>query len=316
MSLEKRQLSTDVLPMSHRQHTIILVPHAKAKLLKFRVTNLHLGIAGGALLFLTAFALWFTWSYFQASSSPAEVARLRRENAELRKVRQGFEKDLQTLAERLTASEDRTRQLAIMAGVESLGGGGEAGIGGPQPLDPLAETADAVDAVDAADLAVLESRAGSMGGTLDAVESKLVERLSWISSTPAIAPVRGILTSGFGYRSDPMTHGRGRHEGIDIAAPAGLPVKATADGVVLSAEEEGGYGKAVFLSHGFGVATRYAHLSHMDVRPGQKVCRGEVVGRVGSTGRSTGYHLHYEVRIDGAPVNPLAYILDSENGGL
>lgn len=298
--------------MSHRQHTIILVPHAKAKLLKFRVTNLHLGLAGGILFLLTAFAFWFIWSYFQASSSPAEIARLRRENAELRQVRQSFERDLKTLSDKLAASEDRTRQLAIMAGVESLGGG-EAGIGGPSPAGNLA---DAEEDDGAVDLAALESRAGSLGGTLDAVEAKLAERLSWISSTPAIAPVRGILTSGFGYRSDPLTHGRGRHEGIDIAAPAGLPVRAAADGVVLSAEEEGGYGKAVFLSHGFGVATRYAHLSHIDVQPGQRVRRGDVVGRVGSTGRSTGNHLHYEVRIDGNPVNPLAYILDSENGGL
>jgi murein DD-endopeptidase MepM/ murein hydrolase activator NlpD len=285
--------------MPHRQHTIILVPHAKAKLLKWRVTNLQLGVAGCTLLALTAVALGLLWSYFHDSSSPAELARLRQENQKLRHVNSSFEKSLKNLGERLSASEDRTRQLAIMAGVESLGTNGEAGVGGPMPAEDAG-----------ADLSSLENRTGQLAGTLDAVQAKLQDRLLWISSTPAIAPVKGILTSGFGYRSDPMTHGRGSHEGIDIAAPPGRPVQATADGVVLSAAEENGYGKAVLLSHGFGLATRYAHLSQLDVKPGQRIHRGDIVGRVGSTGRSTGYHLHYEVRIDGEPVNPLAYFLD------
>lgn len=290
--------------MPNRQHTIILVPHAKARLLKWRVTNLQLGLAGGSLLLLLGTSLVLTWSYFHASSSPAELQRLRRENEKLKEVNSTFDKSLKSLTDRLAASEDRTRQLAIMAGVESLGPNAEAGVGGPTPAG---DTGDG----EPASLTSLESRAGQMSGTLEAVAAKLDQRMRWISSTPAIAPVRGILTSGFGTRSDPMTHGRGHHEGVDIAAPAGQPVQAAADGIVLSAELENGYGNAVFLSHGFGIATRYAHLSQIDVKPGQKIHRGDVVGRVGSTGRSTGYHLHYEVRVDGEPVNPLAYILDN-----
>jgi murein DD-endopeptidase MepM/ murein hydrolase activator NlpD len=290
--------------MPNRQHTIILVPHAKARLLKWRVTNLQLGLAGGSLLLLLGTSLALTWSYFHASSSPAELQRLRRENEKLKEVNSTFDKSLKSLTDRLSASEDRTRQLAIMAGVESLEPSAEAGVGGPTPAG---DTGDG----EPASLTSLESRAGQMSGTLEAVAAKLDQRMRWISSTPAIAPVRGILTSGFGTRSDPMTHGRGHHEGVDIAAPAGQPVQASADGIVLSAEPENGYGNAVFLSHGFGIATRYAHLSQIDVKPGQKIHRGDIVGRVGSTGRSTGYHLHYEVRVDGEPVNPLAYILDN-----
>jgi murein DD-endopeptidase MepM/ murein hydrolase activator NlpD len=133
----------------------------------------------------------------------------------------------------------------------------------------------------------------------------------WISSTPAITPVKGIFTSGFGTRSDPLTHGSGNHQGVDIAAGAGQPVHASADGIVMIAGEQGGLGKAVFLAHGYGLTTRYGHMSAINVHAGQKVRRGDVIGRVGSTGRSTGYHLHYEVRMDGEPVNPLGYILDN-----
>ena len=222
------------------------------------------------------------------------------ENEKLRQVNLSFEASIKKLQEKLTENEDRARQLAIVAGVDSLGETSEAGVGGGAP----------VDEANPYDLAAMDSRAGQLDGRLDAVESKLEERVRWISSTPAIAPVRGILTSGFGYRSDPMTHGRGVHQGVDIAASAGQPVHASADGVVMRAGLVGGLGKAVYLSHGYGLTTRYGHMSRVDVRPGQRVHRGDVVGLVGNTGRSTGFHLHYEVRVDGEPVNPLGYILD------
>src|SRR5262249_22820119 len=131
---------------------------------------------------------------------------------------------------------------------------------------------------------------------------------------PSIPPVRGIVTSGFGTRSDPLTHGPGVHQGVDIAAAAGQPVHATADGVVILAGNQSGYGEAVYIAHGLRLATRYGHPSELTARPGQRIQGGAVVGRVGSTGRSPGYHLHYEVRIDGNPVNPLAYILGGGEG--
>jgi murein DD-endopeptidase MepM/ murein hydrolase activator NlpD len=287
--------------MAKNHHTVIFVPHAYAKLRKWRVTNVQIGLAVAALLLLTLTAAYFIWAHFNTSINPVEITRLQSENEDLREVNQAFEASLRKLQEQLAEYEDRTRQLAIVAGVETLGGGVEAGIGGGTE----------VENVGLRDLPVLESRAEVLAGTLDAVEARLEERVRWISSTPAIAPVRGILTSGFGYRSDPLTHGRGVHQGIDIAAAPGQPVRASADGIVMRATDQGGgLGKAVFLAHGFGLTTRYGHLSRIEVRPGQRVKRGDVIGRVGSTGRSTGPHLHYEVRLDGDPVDPLAYILD------
>jgi len=113
------------------------------------------------------------------------------------------------------------------------------------------------------------------------------------------------MTSGFGYRRDPFGGGGEFHPGVDLAASAGSPVRATADGVVGRAGWNGGYGQMVALEQGNGIETRYGHMSQLAVVPGQQVRRGEVIGYVGSTGRSTGAHLHYEVRVNGRPVDPL-----------
>ena len=130
-------------------------------------------------------------------------------------------------------------------------------------------------------------------------------------SIPSRRPVEAMrLTSTFGHRSDPFTGRRARHNGIDIPGPIGTPIYATADGVVGRAQRAGGYGNLVEIDHGNGMQTRYGHLSQINVQPGQRVRRGDVIALMGSTGRSTGSHLHYEVRIAGAPVNPEPFIAD------
>ena len=133
-------------------------------------------------------------------------------------------------------------------------------------------------------------------------------------AVPSDKPVRtAAFTSGYGVRSDPFRGAAAMHAGIDLAGPMGTPIYATADGVVSTAEyNSGGYGKLVKINHGRGIETRYGHLSSMAVAPGQRVTRGQVIGRMGSTGRSTGSHLHYEVRIDGRAVNPVPFMQSNE----
>ncbi len=133
-------------------------------------------------------------------------------------------------------------------------------------------------------------------------------------AVPSDKPVRtAAFTSGYGVRSDPFQGRAVMHAGIDLSGPVGTPIYATADGMVLrSSWNAGGYGNLIELDHGRGINTRYGHLSSFSVHPGQRVKRGEMIGRMGSTGRSTGSHLHYEVRIDGRAVNPIPFMKSTD----
>lgn len=138
----------------------------------------------------------------------------------------------------------------------------------------------------------------------------LNERQSLLSATPSIKPARGWFTSKFGYRVSPFTQQPVMHNGLDIAAAPGSPIMAPADGVVSFAGYDPGYGKLVSIDHGYGVVTRFGHTSQLFVEVGQKVKRRDVIAAVGNTGRSTGPHVHYEVRVKNVPVDPANYVLD------
>ncbi len=130
-----------------------------------------------------------------------------------------------------------------------------------------------------------------------------------VMAIPSASPISSYrMTSSFGTRNDPFGRGRRRHNGLDMASPRGTPIYATADGIVGRAQWVSGYGKYVEINHGGDIQTRYGHMSQILVQPGARVTRGQMIGHVGSTGRSTGNHLHYEVRIDGIPVNPMPFL--------
>ncbi len=145
---------------------------------------------------------------------------------------------------------------------------------------------------------------------LESVIDQFRDKLSYLTSVPSIWPVKGWITSGFGYRISPFTHGLEFHEGVDIANALGTPIKAPAEGYVLYAGWARGYGNVLILGHGYGISTIYGHLSKILVKQGQHVYRGDIIALMGTTGRSTGPHLHYEVRVNGVPVNPLNYIIE------
>ena len=132
-------------------------------------------------------------------------------------------------------------------------------------------------------------------------------------SVPSRMPLNDTrLTSDYGMRTHPVLGGRRSHKGVDLSAPTGTPIYATADGMVSKAEWFSSYGKFVSIEHGADLQTRYAHMSDITVTAGSRVRKGDIIGYVGSTGRSTGPHLHYEVRIDGQAVNPVPYMVESE----
>jgi murein DD-endopeptidase MepM/ murein hydrolase activator NlpD len=130
---------------------------------------------------------------------------------------------------------------------------------------------------------------------------------------PSVQPVRTLsFTSNFGIRSDPFRGTAAMHAGVDIPGPVGTPIYATADGIINHAGRQGGYGNLVEINHGKGIATRYGHLSRIMVADNVRVTRGQLIGLMGSTGRSTGPHLHYEVRIDGHAVNPIPFLTTAD----
>jgi murein DD-endopeptidase MepM/ murein hydrolase activator NlpD len=129
-------------------------------------------------------------------------------------------------------------------------------------------------------------------------------------STPSIWPTKGYLTSGFGRRKSPIAGASRMHKGLDISNSVGTPIRAPARGTVTFSGSDGAYGICVTIDHGNGIVTRYAHLQRSSVKVGQYVQRGDVIAALGNTGRSTGPHLHYEVRVNGTPVNPMRYILN------
>jgi murein DD-endopeptidase MepM/ murein hydrolase activator NlpD len=160
-----------------------------------------------------------------------------------------------------------------------------------------------------------ENTIGLLRGVLNVIDAQIssvrsaVERQQLLANaTPSIWPTTGWLTSGFGGRRDPFTGGSDYHAGLDISADRGKPVRATADGTIGEAGWSGAYGNMVLVSHRFGLATRYGHLSRIAVSAGQTVHRGDVIGYVGSTGRSTSPHLHYEVLLNGQAINPLRFL--------
>jgi len=170
----------------------------------------------------------------------------------------------------------------------------------------------AVSELARAALSTPEDTFGVLRDLLHGLESRLrnvrrdVERRQELAAaTPSIWPAHGWLTGTFGGRSDPFTGEPGFHQGLDISTEKGQPVFATADGSVEAASYSGDYGNLIVLKHAFGLVTRYGHLSSFTVKPGQQVKRGDVIGYVGSTGRSTGAHLHYEILANGKLINPL-----------
>ena len=160
-----------------------------------------------------------------------------------------------------------------------------------------------------------ENTIGVLRGVLNVIDAQLssvrsaVQRQQLLASaTPSIWPTAGWLTSSYGGRVDPFTGGRDYHAGLDISADQGKPVRATADGTIVEAGYSGNYGNMVLVSHRFGLSTRYGHLSRLAVARNQTVKRGDVIGFVGSTGRSTSPHLHYEVLLNGKAIDPLRFL--------
>ena len=289
--------------MNKRYSTIIFVPHARAKFRKLKVSHRLLFSLVSLVTSSLCLSTFFSVQYFTSLSQTHELSKLRRENRDLQSANEQFSRSVESLRTQLHTVEDRTRKLAIIAGITTLDDSSQGGSGGARNDENGNPYRDDVDK--------MAFRSHRLQKDLNVLEERFVAQSRLLSSTPSVAPVRGILTDGFGGRSDPFTGEPGQHNAVDISSAVGQAVRAPADGIVVKAEWANGYGNVIYISHGYGYSTRYGHLSGFSVQPGTRVKRGDVIGYVGSTGRSTGPHLHYEVRVNNNPVNPLEYILNA-----
>ena len=292
--------------MPGRLNTIIIVPHSKARFVKFSFSTRTAIVAACAAtvgLILSIVAITYTGS---AVNRRLEVDRLRTDNIELADVNQELEATIAEVQGRLDEFEERTSRLALAAGMEAqavgFSGTGDNGtrVGAGGPYDRLPESPEA-----------LAAQGRWVERQLELVEGHLSEQERVLASTPSIAPSLGLITDGFGRRKDPFTGRLAFHRGLDLSARRGTPIKAPADGIVVFAGRNGGLGRTVRISHDFGFTTVYGHLDKISVEPGDEVHRGQELGLMGNSGRSTGPHLHYEVHVEGKAVNPLYYILDA-----
>jgi len=208
------------------------------------------------------------------------------------------------LIERLSTLEITANKLMVLSGVDedSLGGRG-----GPR-TDLVEKFYDEESLLN--QLNSLEKKSFSLRGEFDELQEYYSSRNILLSSSPSILPVIGYPSDRFGMRKDPFTGKNSFHPGIDFSAPLGMKVVATADGVTSFSGRQSNYGRLVILEHRFGLTTKYGHLRKMVVNPGQFVRKGEVIGYVGATGRATGPHLHYEVRLNGRALNPLRFLYE------
>jgi len=300
--------------LKKRFFTVFIVPQDPSHIRKFRLPlNLLktiviiLGISFAGFSFIL-------FDYTRVKLKTNELNRLREENAE-QKI------ELQALASKMTDVEFQMaklkqfdKKLRIITNMEVPGGSNQIlGIGGPSPDEDMT-------ALDAArnglvkqmhsDLDQLKAETRTQEKSFTELHEYLFKQTSLFASTPAIWPARGWVTSTFGYRISPFTGLRQMHEGLDIANAVGTPVFAPADGIVSKVDRENGVGKTISINHGYGIVTKYGHLSDMYAHVGKRVKRGEKIAAVGNTGRSTGPHLHYEVLVNGIHVNPEKYILN------
>jgi murein DD-endopeptidase MepM/ murein hydrolase activator NlpD len=300
--------------MSKRRWTLVLVPHGSEPSRIVEVSyNLLRGVVAivGVLVVLGLLVGYLTLSH---TTDLTRTARLQQENASLAREIGELHGRLTSLADTLSTISQRDAHIRVLANLEPIDPQVQkAGIGGPGSSDldltglsGLARRSAEVRV----DLGALIRRANLLASSFKEAADSLAFHRARLAATPSIMPTQGWLSSAFSaMRAHPILHLARPHEGIDVSAPMGSPIEAPAAGVVTEAGWETGYGNTITINHGYGIVTKFAHASKLLVKNGQRVARGQRIALVGNSGLATGPHLHYEVHVNGRPVDPLKYVL-------
>lgn len=284
---------------------MIIVPHSEETTYSLRLSLKAVRLLVGALIAGLSLFMMIACSYRQVWNESLEARSLREENR-----RQNEEMNL--------CAFETQQLLAQFERVESLTGKVTSRIGIAATDESLPDyenrlyasrSGEGVFNRAAHNITRLQQAVSEQSDSLNQINEQVEEYSRRLEATPSIWPAWGRITSGFGNRRSPFNRYVGQfHKGIDIAAPYGTPIYATAAGTVTGAGYRGGWGNLITINHGYGYETYYAHLSGFAVSGGERVSKGQVIGYMGRTGRSTGVHLHYEVHVNGVAVNPLNYI--------
>ncbi len=296
--------------------TILIFGHktSKTRHLRIRRKTVKMGLYFAAFFLLSI--TFFFCDYVQVKKKAYEVARLRQQTEVQRSQLHFFSSKIEELEKQVSKLKDFDRRIRIIANLER---GQEPqpfmGMGGPSPSDlreKLKNDRDESGLIHQmkVDIERLQSEAASREISFSELEKVLQTKQEILAHTPSIWPSQGWVTSEFGFRTNPFTGLTQMHEGIDISNRVGTMVIAPANGFVSDVGNDWVHGKFLVISHGFGMTTRYSHLNKVLVKTGQKVKRGDRIAEMGMTGKTTGPHLHYEVRLNGIPVNPMRYILN------
>ena len=267
----------------------------------------------GLFVALLATSITLAFKYSGHMKDTHLLAELQRENSALNSRIQAFQHEVDELNQRMEANFELQNRARLLAGLDPIDRDvWQVGVGGPEPLYRQADAggSDRIMAGLEENLERMVRQSKLQLDSYDEIVTILDKEKKLRDSTPSIRPVTGgYLSSRFGRRMDPFSGRIAHHTGVDYRARTETPVMCTADGVVTMAKKNGSFGLMIEVNHGFGFKTHYAHLSKMLVKRGTRVKRGEIIGLVGNTGRSTGSHLHYEVVFRKAHRNPLNYII-------
>ncbi len=303
--------------------SLIVLGGSGSKIRQIHLTGRHAAFLALAVCVTVTTLLYGAVDYVVMRSEMTDKGMIERQlaaqNEEVSLQRRQIEKfaqDINDLKARIVLLDRFEKKIRLLANIDQPGDtDGLFGVGGstPDDLDPKVEVNQAQNRLIKdmhRQVKVLSNASAKQESTLTLLLGQLEEQKNVLAHTPAIRPAQGWITSRFDYRVSPFTGRREFHKGIDIANRKGTPIVATADGVVSFMGDKGSLGQVVIIDHGYGIVTRYAHIDKGLKQRGERVRRGDVVALMGNTGRSTGPHLHYEVRLNGVPVNPTTYILN------
>lgn len=302
--------------MALKTITIVLLSEGARKVRQFKVPKCFFTLFLLAAICGVGFLTWTIRDYLEIKNEVPEVARLSSENRQQRVQLLALSQKIDQINEMMSDLREFDHRLRVMVNMEDGDDEGQfLGIGGSNAF--MFEPEHNEERSDRHLVRLMHQSLESLENeiiicTRDKRElyEYLENQKAMLRSTPSIWPTKGWVSSGFGTRVSPFTNEREFHQGLDISARTGTTVVAPADGLVSEITSCYGYGKLLTIKHGHGLVTRYAHLNKILVKKGEYVKRGQTIALVGSTGRTTGPHLHYEVHLNGVPVNPLRYIIN------